>query len=141
MKRLLLIFVVYILQASPLDTEKEIYRILLHSIFPYKKSITIWIDNRKEFEALTYIKELNITKKPYNADILFISDESSLEKIDPKKIIFVNSYSLLKKYQKSVIGGFFWQKGRPNILFLRKSLQRYHINLPLPLYHYIEDEL
>ncbi len=137
----ILLFTILFLQASPLDTEKEIYKIIVHAIFPHKQTVTIWFDDPNEFGALMRLKEAVFVQSPEDADMLFVSHEKSFQNIPSHKIIFVNSYSLLKKYQSTAIGGFFWQKGRPNIVFMRKSLQKHHIILPPDLQKYIEDEL
>jgi len=137
----ILLFSIYLVHASPLEIEKEIYKIIIQSIFPHKKSITIWTDNPKEFDALIRLKNIKFITNPKYADIVFVSRENSFQNIPPKKIIFVNSYILLKKHKNEAIGGFFWQKGRPNIVFLRQNLQIHHINLSPDFQKYIEDEL
>ncbi len=141
MKSLLSLLLLLILQASPLEIEKEIYKIIIGALLPNKKIVKVWIDNPDAFSAILRLHKIRLVQNPQKADILFISKQDSFSKISFKKIIFVNSYTLLKRYQKGVIGGFFWQKGRPNIVFLRKPLQLHHITLPPDLQKYIEDKL
>ena len=142
MKHIRILFLTLLfLYASPLNTEKEIYKIIIHALFPHKQNIKIWFDDPNSFAALLQLKDTVLTQNPKNADMLFISHEKSFHNAPAQKIIFVNNYTLLKKYQNRAIGGFFWQKGRPNIVFMRKSLQKHHIALPPNLQKYIEDEL
>jgi len=44
-------------------------------------------------------------------------------------------------YKKDIVGGFYWQKGRPNILFLKDNIDKYNIKLPSSMKQYIESEL
>lgn len=53
------------------------------------------------------------------------------------KIVFFTRYKTFKKNPQA-IGAMFWQKGRPNIIFRKKVLQRYHIALPQEFNKYIE---
>jgi len=53
------------------------------------------------------------------------------------KIAFLTRYKTFKK-NTGAIGALFWQKGRPNIIFRKKVLQRYHIELPPEFTKYIE---
>ena len=141
LKSLLSLLLILLLQASPLDIEKKIYKIIIKAIFPQKHIVKVWLDNPNAFAAILYLNRVKVVDNPQKADILFISKQDSFSKISFNKIIFVNSYKLLKNYQNIAIGGFFWQKGRPNIIFLRKNLQKHHIHLPVKFQKYIEDKL
>ncbi len=128
--------------ASATKIEKEIYSTILKGIFPQKKVVKVWVDKdskRKIFRKIPFIK---LIKDYKNADIVFIYKAKTLKnrKID-NKIIFVGKYRLLKEFQDMVIGGFFWQKGRPNIIFLRKNLKKHKITLPSDFEKYIEDRV
>ena len=141
LKSLLSLLLILLLQASPLEAEKKIYQIIIKAIFPTKHIVRVWLDNPKAFAAILYLSTIKVVENPQKADILFISKQDSFSKISFNKIIFVNSYKLLKNYQNIAIGGFFWQKGRPNIVFLRRTLQKHHIHLPVKFQKYIEDKL
>ena len=139
MKKIIILLVLNLsLFASVNDIEKEIYATILRAIFPNKPTISVWSDNKNKTILLHQIPFVQITS-PQKADIVFIYHEPSIPTLPLKKIIFVGSYSLLKKYKNRVIGGFFWQKGRPNIIFLEKNLKKFHIHLPPEFDKYIED--
>jgi len=38
-----------------------------------------------------------------------------------------------------VVGGFFWQKGRPNIIFLERRIKALHIQLPQDLQEFVDE--
>ena len=126
------------LLASVNDIEKDIYTTILRALFPNKAIISIWTDSKEKKELLQKIPFVQVTS-PKDADILFVYNESDMQTLPGKKIVFVGNYSLLKKYKNRVIGGFFWQKGRPNIIFLRHNLQKFSLHLPQEFDKYIED--
>ena len=79
---------------------------------------------------------LNLTNNCQDADIVLISAIKGLPNNCFKKILFGTKYSNLQN--KDVIGAFFWQKGRPNILFSKENLEKKNIKLSTNLQKYIE---
>jgi len=131
------------LLADTLSLEAQIYASILRGIFPHKHDIIVWSDNPRLLPILRRIEFVVLTPHLQDAQILIVSQERSMHKIDEDehKVIFVTRYALLKKYADLAIGGFFWQKGRPNIYFLRKNIQKHHIHLSPELEEYVEDRL
>ncbi|WP_200762861.1 hypothetical protein [Nitrosophilus alvini] len=141
-KIVLLFFTVLSLSASVLEIEQKIYRTVLSAIFPDKKSIIVWTDKPEKKVIYEKIEGTKITNDIKKADILFVHNPKTLTNLNTYKvIIFVGNYALLKKYQNVAIGGFFWQKGRPNIVFIKKNLQKLNINLPKTFEEFIEDSV
>ncbi len=126
------------LLAQSQDIEKEIYKTILHALFPQKHIIIVWSDSDQElFIGIPHVVVIYDQKR---ADILLL--KKRLPHPSPKlrqKLLFVRSYTLLKIYKDWAIGGFFWQKGRPNILFFKPNLLKYHITLPQSFQKYVED--
>lgn len=83
-----------------------------------------------------YPGELNIITDCSNADLVILSSTKEIPKECKDKILFGTRYSHLKNTQ--VIGAFFWQKGRPNILFYKKRLDEKNIKLNSSFDKYIE---
>jgi hypothetical protein len=133
----LIIFSISLL-GSKIEVEKQIYKQILYGIFPYKETIYVWYDENMEF--LKTISKVHIVQDINSADILILAHPIKEEKID-NKVVFVQSYHLLKQYSSFAIGGFYWQKGRPNLLFLKENLEKFNIRLDKTLERYIEDEL
>ncbi len=70
------------------------------------------------------------------ADIVILSNTKNIPKQCEGKILFGTRYSHLKDTR--VVGAFFWQKGRPNILFYRDRLEKNNIKLNPSFNKYIE---
>ena len=138
-KIFLIAFIVINLFASAFEVEKKIYTIILSVIFPKHQQIKIWSDDKKNerlFKSLPL--NIKIVKNKNQADILFIFHTFGIK---TKKRVFVGRYSLLKEYKNQAIGGFYWQKGRPNLIFLHKNVKFFHIKLPIDLKEFEEDEI
>jgi len=135
----ILIFTLFLgvsLTASTISAEEKIYTSVLHALFPQKRQVRIWTDDKVKQALLKNIKGSMLVKSKKDADILFLYHTSNI-KIDKPK--FVGSYALLKHYKKDVIGGFYWQKGRPNLLFLKKNLVKNGLFVHGSLEKYVED--
>ncbi len=79
---------------------------------------------------------LNIVSECSEADMVILSTTKNIPSECAQKILFGTRYSHLKN--KNIIGAFFWQKGRPNILFYQKRLDKKNITLDSSFNHYIE---
>ena len=77
------------------------------------------------------------TYKCSEADIVIISNITNIPNECKEKIMFGTRYYHLKN--KDVVGAFFWQKGRPNILFYKERLDKHKIRLSAEFDKYIAD--
>ncbi len=127
-----------VLLASDMQYELKIYKTLLNNVFPKKQTIKVWSDCPEKKKMFSHLQNIKIVKNMDNADILIVQKQKNLPE---NKIIFATNYLILKNYKKEAIGGFYWKKGRPNILFLKSNLSRHHINLPASFNDFIEDRL
>jgi len=118
--------------------EKKIYSHILHALYPEKAGIKVWSDDKNKEAILQKIPKVQLIKSPKDADFVLIQKDKD---IHTNGVIFVTNYHMLQHYKKDAIGGFYWQKGRPNILFLKPNLQKYKIRLPKDMQEYIEDTL
>ena len=128
-----------LLLASEVETERKIYDAILHALLPKdQKPIRLWSDSQSLVKELEPLDDVKVVKKSDKADIAIIT-----KKMPPKCrcIPFVTSYRLLKEYKDKAVGGFFWQKGRPNILFLKNNLQKAGLKLPQSMQQFVEDDL
>lgn len=140
MKKIILILLILseLLFSSKIDTERKIYKHILYALYPDKENIKIWSDDEKLQSLLMQIPRVKTVSKLSDANLLIITKRKDIKS---DKLKFTTSYPLLLHYEKSAIGGFYWQKGRPNILFLKSNLQKHHISLPESMHEYIEDTL
>ena len=137
MKKLILVLALVVSLFG--GVEEQIYALIIDAVFPQKHLVKVWVDDAKKREVFEHIRRVVLVRDAKEADMLFLYHEhKALQKCDDC-IVFVGSYPLLLKTQKEAIGGFFWQKGRPNIIFLRKNLQARGIHLPKDFSKYIED--
>ncbi len=137
-KVVLLLLIPFLLLASDMQYELKIYSTLLHNFFPTKQIIKVWSDDAKKDKMLSSLPIVKIVKNTKDADILIVEKDKKLPK---KKLIFATNYLIFKYYEKNAIGGFYWKKGRPNILFLRNNLSKNHLKLSSKFNEFIEDGL
>ena len=138
-KILILLCYSIILFADSFSIEKQIYTHIIDALYPQKATIVkVWTDDTSKLKILQSIPQVKIVKKPQEADFLVVHKEKNLQS---KGLIFTTDYHTLEVYKERAIGGFYWQKGRPNILFLRQNLKKYHIKLPEDMQEYVEDSL
>jgi len=139
MKKILLFLLLpLLLYAGSQELEVKIYTKIASFLFPKRTVIYVWSDAPKTYKILSAIPRVIVVQNEDKADILFVTHDTTLQ---TKKMKFVTSYRLLKIYKESAIGGFYWQKGRPNLLFLRKNLQKHHCILPQGMQKYSEDSI
>ena len=126
-----------LLNASSVAVERDIYHAVFHALFPDAQSIYIWTDDPKKADIFKSLSHIEIVTNPKHANLAVVY---KTEDLPPNLIKFVGDYHLLKHY-KNAIGGFYWQKGRPNLIFLKSSLQEYRLKLPPKFQKYVEDRL
>jgi hypothetical protein len=134
---LLLLLNATVLLSADRTYECKLYSSILESIFPDKKVIYVWTDLPKG-NPIYDIKKVIFVKEKNKADILMIQN---ITKIKTNKIKFALSYRVFNKYLHDIIGGFYWQKGRANLIFIKSNLDKYHIKLPHNMQTFIEHKL
>ncbi len=113
-----------------------IYKSILHGLFPSKKIIRIYIDDadKKEIIQETGLP-VELIANPDQADLLMLFNTVE---IGVDKPVFAGTYRILKAYPTRAIGGFYWKKGRPTLIFYRHILDRHRLLLPDSLKKYME---
>jgi hypothetical protein len=134
----LLLLITSILFGSDLKTQQKIYTLITHVLLPEKKEVKVWADSLSNRELMQNVPHTILVNSPQEADFILLQNH---QQKGVHGLIFVTNLQLLRALQSEAIGGFFWQKGRPNILFLRHNLEKHHITLPSSMQEYIEDEL
>ncbi len=126
------------LMASTLQTERDIYKTILSAIFPKKQIVHVWLDDPSKKKVFTAINKVRVVDNKSDADILIIYRTYDIDVKDKK--VFADGYLVFKHNKDSIVGGFYWQKGRPNLVFIKKNLKDYGISLPEDLQEYIEED-
>ncbi len=90
-----------------------------------------------DLNLLYDVESINRTHECKDADFVIISTLKSLPLECESKVLFTNKYRLFKNSQH-IVGAFFWQKGRPNIIFDKERLEDNNIRLSDSFQKYIE---
>ena len=134
-KLLLILILTITVHASDNKKASDIFNLLVKEITK-KASPNVYL-----FKGNSSIEEypgsLNIVTECNKADLIILSTTRNIPKGCLEKILFGTRYSHLKN--SNVVGAFFWQKGRPNILFYKKRLEKNNLKLDSSFNRYIEN--
>ena len=119
-KLLILFFITTTLYAGDANLESKIFKNIINAIVK-KEYPTIYL-HKKVNSLKNYPGKINISTKCKDADLVILSTLKGIPQECHGKILFGTRYSHLKN--SNVIGSFFWQKGRPNILFYEERLKK-----------------
>lgn len=78
---------------------------------------------------------IHTTKNCHEADIIILNTLKQLPKECQNKLLFTTRYRTYLKH-KNILGAFFWQKGRPNIVLRKSSIEKNSIHLETSLSKY-----
>jgi len=135
-KLFLILALIGTLNADDISLEASIFSKIVQSITD-KKAPKVYI-YKKILSVSKYPNTLKIVKNCALADIVLLSSTQNIPKSCEGKLFFGSRYKHLKN--SHVMGAFFWQKGRPNILFYKSRLEHNHITLDKNFDKYIESE-
>ena len=133
-KSLLILFLITSVYASDDKKASGIFNLIVKEITK-KENANVYI-HTNIYSIEQYPGNINIVDDCKEADLVILSTNKDIPKECNQKILFGTRYSHLKN--KNVVGAFFWQKGRPNILFYQKRLQMYNVKLEPSFNEYIE---
>ncbi len=134
MKNILLILLSCTLAfADDVSLEKKIYESFFDALST-EKTPKVYVDSKKESLSLSS-NTFTLVNSCKEADIVVMT-QSDLPEVCQSKIVFGTRYHHLKN--DFVVGAFFWQKGRPNIVFIEDRLIVKKITLPESLQDYLE---
>ena len=109
------------------------------ALFPEKLKLKSWGSTAYHRDIISKSTRLIETKTADEAEFYLVGATVPMH-IDEERVIFTTDIDLFYEDER-VIGAFFWQKGRPNLIFLRDRLEKYKLPLSGELEAYIEDEL
>ncbi len=134
-KLLLTLFLITSIYASDDKKASTIFNLIAKNITE-KSSPNVYL-HKGNSSLEKYPGNLNITTECAKADLVILSTTKDIPKECLEKILFGTRYSHLKN--KDVVGSFFWQKGRPNILFYKQRLKEHKVKLDSSFDRYIEN--
>lgn len=93
-------------------------------------------------EKEIYSKFFTLVNTCDEANFIFVKTKFEIDKLCENKahgkLLFTNNYEKLIK-NDNYLGAFFWNKSRPNIIFIKERLQEKNINLPAEYSKFIEE--
>jgi len=101
--------------------------------------IRVYCINAKYQKVIQLAKDLKLEKNVTFADIVLVDALSEIPK-GKHPIIFTTNLSVFRK-NTHAIGAFYWEHGRPKIVFLQSRLQKHNITLSKSFQRYIVKEL
>ena len=132
-KLFLSLFFSLLLLADDIEIEKNIYETIFLALVEVEKPSVYSEDN---IQSLGLRPALFTQVYTCTAADIVVMTKSTLPKSCQDKVVVGTRYRHLRK--PYVFGAFFWQKGRPNILFKRAKLEEKGIILKSELVDYME---
>lgn len=114
------------LLAFDIETASKIYDKLFYAVFK-KEDIKVYVNDDEYKKMISLSQYLKLTQKIENSDIIIITKEEELNEIKDK-VAFTIDKELLEK-NANIIGAFYWNKGIPEIIFLKERLVKYKLDL------------
>ena len=151
MKNLILIIVLFSLSyadtytflVNKYDKEMELESKIIKKIakISVKQKVVLFIPKITKNEMKFYSKLFTLSNSCEEANFIFVKKNIgniNLCKNKPGKLYFTNNYKKLLN-NKDYFGAFFWSKSRPNIVFIKKRLDKMLISLPNTYQQFVED--
>ncbi len=133
---LLTIFTISSLLSSDIGRlQAKILSTIAHALVD-KNSLNVCLDDKDLNSSRKYAKSLKFVSCS-KADIVFTSKVEDINMKCKTGLVFATSYYLYR-HSPMVVGAFFWQKGRPNIIFRKKQLEKLGIKLSREFNKYVE---
>ena len=112
----------------------KLYEKVLTSIF-HSQSIKVFVDSDTR-EILQQSNRFEIVDTCDKSVVVLVGKFSKLSEICKDKPLFSTDYRSFKHTPNS-FGAYYWRKGRPQLTFKRRTLEKYHLSLPLALEKYV----
>ena len=133
-KAVLILLLITSIYASDDKKASGIFNLIVKEITK-KENSNIYI-HTNIYSIERYPGNIHLVDDCKKADLVILSTTKNIPKECEGKILFGSRYSHMKS--TNVVGSFFWQKGRPNILFYQNRLKKHNINLDSSFNRYIE---
>lgn len=115
----------------------KIYERLFHAVVQ-KEHITVYTVDEEYIEVVHLSPALELTTKLANADIALITHKKDLPSTT-YPLVFTTDLRIYKEHP-SAIGIFYWEHGRPKIIFSKERLKKFKITLSPEWSKYIKSD-
>jgi len=126
------------LLAFDTTTAAKIFDKIFDAMFT-QKSIVVYTVNKEYQDVVVAATSLQLSKSPELADIILVDSKYEVPKGN-NYIIFTTDSSVFKRNENAV-GAFYWEHGRPKIIFLQSRLNTKGITLSDAFQRYIVKEI
>jgi hypothetical protein len=109
-----------------IDTASKIYDKLFYAVFK-KEDIKVYVNDDEYKKIILSSQYLKLTQEIENSDIIIITKVEDINKIK-NKIAFSIEKEFLDQ-NENIIGAFYWNKGNPEIIFIKNRLEKHNLNL------------
>lgn len=109
-----------------IDTASKIYDKLFYAVFK-KEDIKVYVNDDEYKKMVLSSQYLKLTQEIEDSDIIIITKVEEINEIKDK-IAFSIDKDLLDQ-NTNIIGAFYWNKGNPEIIFIKDRLEKYNLNL------------
>lgn len=105
-----------------------------------KDKVKLFIPNISTVEKNVYSKYFTLSESCESSNFIFVKKAIDTNNLcsQKNKLFFTNNYRRLL-LDKRFYGAFFWNKSRPNIVFIKKRLEKKNINLPKNYDQFVEN--
>jgi len=102
--------------------------------------IKLFIPHMSEMEEKVYSKYFTLSSKCETSNFVFVNKAVEKESLcdNTNRLFFTNNYRKLLSDEK-YFGALFWNKSRPNIVFIQKRLEIKAIELPKTFDQFVEN--
>ena len=115
--------------------ELKLYETILPVLFQQKK-LKVYADNKSK-EVLLNSRLFSVTSHCKQAELLLGKNFTNLDRQCMEKPLFATDYKSFKNFENS-FGAFYWRKGRPQIKFNLKLIQKFKLYLPQNMKKYAQ---
>jgi hypothetical protein len=124
------------------DKEVELEAKIISNIAHASTSnkIHLFIPEISQNEKEIYANFFTLVNNCNEANFVFVKKQLNIDAIcqEKEKLFFTNNYQKLLSDSR-YFGAFFWNKSRPNIVFIKQRLEDKHITLSSEYQQFIED--
>lgn len=119
-------------------TASKIFTKIFFAIFD-KSPIVVYTPNPQYRHVITLAPSLQLADTHQSADILLADGFDEIPS-ESDTILFTTNAAVFRSHEQAV-GAFYWEHGRPKIIFLQSRLELRHISLHRQFHKYIVREL
>jgi hypothetical protein len=103
-------------------------------------AVRLYIPEITEDEVQVYKEYFTLVQDCRDANFVFIKRAARIDEgcRGKERLFFTNNYRKLLN-DSTYFGAFFWNKSRPNIVFIKERLEEYSVSLPKEYEKFVED--